>query len=74
MGTNSEVGRLPAGRRYYEDGGRPKCGHRSVVHGEICVCEFIAGHSQACERTGTMMLASAKDYAGLPVHKNFQVN
>ena len=64
---------LPTGERYYTNGG-PKCGVHSVVQGEICVCEFIAGHPQACEKIGTMVLAGVKDYDSLHVFKKFQVN
>ncbi len=73
MNPNTEVGvQLPKGVRYYENDGGPKCPYRCIVHGEICVCEFVAGHSQPHERVGTMRLAGARDYDTLDVFKSFQ--
>jgi hypothetical protein len=48
-------------KRFFEDDGYPQCDKRCVVvtelHGMLCICELISGHSGECERVPTNRLA-----------------
>lgn len=61
-------------KRHFYEGDYPQCQERCIVgelgRARICVCEFVLGHSGACERIATMRLASVKEF-GLKWYRNF---
>jgi len=65
-----QLGVLPAGVRYYNNGGA-RCSHRCVVGETICICEFVAGHGDNHERVPTRFRAGAEDFAAMDVYKDF---
>lgn len=62
-------------KHFYDDGGYPQCTERCIVgelgRARVCICEFVRGHSGACERIPTTRLAGVKEF-GLKWYRNFK--